>query len=22
MIDFGKFYQQIACGPLAHWLET
>lgn len=22
MIDFGPFYQHIACGPLAHWLET
>ncbi|AFJ47419.1 tRNA 5-methoxyuridine(34)/uridine 5-oxyacetic acid(34) synthase CmoB [Shimwellia blattae] len=22
MTDFGKFYQQIATGPLAHWLET
>lgn len=22
MIDFGKFYQQIAVGPLAGWLET
>ena len=22
MIDFGRFYQQIACGQLAHWLET
>lgn len=22
MIDFGKFYQQIATGPLACWLET
>ena len=22
MIDFGKFYQQIAVGPLADWLET
>lgn len=22
MIDFGPFYQQIATGPLAHWLET
>lgn len=22
MIEFGRFYQQIATGPLAHWLET
>ncbi len=22
MIDFGRFYQQIATGPLSHWLET
>lgn len=22
MIDFGRFYQQIAVGPLSHWLET
>ncbi|HAI49271.1 MAG TPA: tRNA 5-methoxyuridine(34)/uridine 5-oxyacetic acid(34) synthase CmoB, partial [Enterobacteriaceae bacterium] len=22
MIDFGKFYQRIACSPLAPWLET
>lgn len=22
MIDFGHFYQQIAIGPLSHWLET
>lgn len=22
MIDFGRFYQQIAIGPLSHWLET
>lgn len=22
MIEFGRFYQQIALGPLAHWLET
>lgn len=22
MIDFGRFYQQIACGPLSAWLET
>lgn len=22
MIEFGSFYQQIAKGPLAHWLET
>lgn len=22
MIDFGRFYQQIAVGPLAKWLEV
>ncbi|MGY5956620.1 tRNA 5-methoxyuridine(34)/uridine 5-oxyacetic acid(34) synthase CmoB [Kosakonia sp. BK9b] len=22
MIEFGRFYQQIAVGPLAHWLDT
>ncbi|MFP1921304.1 tRNA 5-methoxyuridine(34)/uridine 5-oxyacetic acid(34) synthase CmoB [Lonsdalea quercina] len=22
MIDFGRFYQQIAIGPLSHWLNT
>lgn len=22
MIDFGRFYQQIATGPLSHWLDT